>query len=66
MSAKCPLGKSPQDILASFPGSLLKKKGGESLHGTVRDLKLGQGILTSLRLEIVHHQNVHAHNNCNE
>ena len=34
MSAKCPLGKFPQDILASFPGSLLKKKGGESLHGT--------------------------------
>ena len=34
MSAKCPLGKFPQEILASFPGSVLKKKGGESLHGT--------------------------------
>ena len=34
MSAKCPVGKFPQEILASLPGSLLKKKGGESLHET--------------------------------
>ena len=36
------------------------------MHHLERHLKLGPCIPTLLRLEIVHHQNVHAHNNCND